>query len=166
MATSLIQKEVQNPSTWKTVMKLMQCCRAMVTALLKRCKVTQHLTAPYSHQSNGQVENCNRRVMDILRAMILDDRLGPNTRIKADHIRIAELCIRFDSLAAVMQSVDSQKTIWKCPVCCQDLCSMRSFKAHCKRLFEFYHPSDAKTAREAGLPVPHAQHKFSIVASW
>jgi transposase InsO family protein len=55
---------------------------AMVTALLKRVKVKQHLTAPYSHQSNGQVENCNRRVMDVLRAMILDDRLGPNTQSK------------------------------------------------------------------------------------
>jgi transposase InsO family protein len=55
---------------------------AMVTALLKRVKVAQHLTAPYSHQSNGQVENCNRRVMDILRAMILDDRLGPNTQLR------------------------------------------------------------------------------------
>jgi hypothetical protein len=53
---------------------------AMVTALLKRTKVNMHLTAPYSHQSNGQVENCNRRVMDILRAMILDDRLGANTQ--------------------------------------------------------------------------------------
>jgi transposase InsO family protein len=53
---------------------------AMVAALLKRTKVNMHLTAPYSHQSNGQVENCNRRVMDILRAMILDDRLGVNTQ--------------------------------------------------------------------------------------
>jgi transposase InsO family protein len=55
---------------------------AVVKALLKRAKVKQHLTAPYSHQSNGQVENCNRRVMDVLRAMILDDRLGPNTQLK------------------------------------------------------------------------------------
>jgi transposase InsO family protein len=54
----------------------------MVTALLKRIKVRQHLTAPYSHQSNGQVENCNRRVMDVLRAMVIDDRLGPNTQTK------------------------------------------------------------------------------------
>jgi hypothetical protein len=53
---------------------------AVVRALLKRAKVKQHLTAPYSHQSNGQVENCNRRVVDVLRAMILDDRLGPNTQ--------------------------------------------------------------------------------------
>jgi transposase InsO family protein len=53
---------------------------AMVTALLKRAKVNMHLTAPYSHQSNGQVENCNRRVMDVLRAMVLDDRLGVNTQ--------------------------------------------------------------------------------------
>jgi transposase InsO family protein len=55
---------------------------AMVTALLKRTKVKRHLTAPYSHQSNGQVENCNRRIMDVLRTMILDDRLGPNTQAK------------------------------------------------------------------------------------
>jgi transposase InsO family protein len=55
---------------------------AVVKALLKRIKVKQHLTAPYSHQSNGQVENCNRRVMDVLRAMILDDRLGPNTQAR------------------------------------------------------------------------------------
>jgi len=55
---------------------------AVVKALLKKAKVKMHLTAPYSHQSNGQVENCNRRVMDILRAMIIDDRLGPNTQQK------------------------------------------------------------------------------------
>ena len=52
---------------------------AVTTALLKRARVALHLTAPYSHQSNGQVENCNRRVMDILRAMVIDDRLGVNT---------------------------------------------------------------------------------------
>jgi transposase InsO family protein len=55
---------------------------AMIKALLRRSHVKQHLTAPYSHQSNGQVENCNRRVMDILRAMVLDDRLGPNSSAK------------------------------------------------------------------------------------
>jgi len=55
---------------------------AVVKALLKRARVKQHLTAPYSHQSNGQVENCNRRVMEILRAMIMDDRLGVNSQTK------------------------------------------------------------------------------------
>lgn len=54
----------------------------MVKALLSRSHVKQHLTAPYSHQSNGQVENCNRRVMGILRALVLDDRLGVNTHTK------------------------------------------------------------------------------------
>jgi hypothetical protein len=54
----------------------------MVKALLGRSHVKQHLTAPYSHQSNGQVENCNRRVMEILRALVLDDRLGVNTHTK------------------------------------------------------------------------------------
>jgi transposase InsO family protein len=55
---------------------------SIVRALLSRAHVKQHLTAPYSHQSNGQVENCNRRVMDILRALVMDDRLGVNTSIK------------------------------------------------------------------------------------
>lgn len=55
---------------------------AMVKALLSRSHVKQHLTAAYSHQSNGQVENCNRRVMDILRALVMDDRLGVNTHTK------------------------------------------------------------------------------------
>lgn len=54
----------------------------IVKALLARSRVKMHLTAPYSHQSNGQVENCNRRVMDILRALVLDDRLGVNTQTK------------------------------------------------------------------------------------
>ena len=84
--------------------------------------------------------------------------------VKADHVRIAELCNRVDSLAAVMQSSDPLKTIWKCPVCCQDLCSMRSFKAHCKRLYEFYHPSHAKTTR-AAVPVPHAQHRCQLLST-
>ena len=55
---------------------------AMVKALLGRSHVRQHLTSAYSHQSNGQVENCNRRVMDILRSLVLDDRLGVNTSTK------------------------------------------------------------------------------------
>jgi len=55
---------------------------AVVKALLLRAKIKLHLTAPYSHQSNGQVENCNRSVMDTLRAMVLDDRLGINSQTK------------------------------------------------------------------------------------
>jgi transposase InsO family protein len=55
---------------------------AIVRALLSRSHVKMHLTAPYSHQSNGQVENCNRRVMDVLRALVIDDRLGVNTHTK------------------------------------------------------------------------------------
>ena len=55
---------------------------SIVRALLSRSHVRQHLTAPYSHQSNGQVENCNRRVMDILRSLVLDDRLGVNSNLK------------------------------------------------------------------------------------
>ena len=54
----------------------------IVRALLARCNVKMHLTAPYAHQSNGQVENCNRRVMDILRSLVLDDRLGVNTQTR------------------------------------------------------------------------------------
>ena len=55
---------------------------SIVKALLSRSHVRMHLTAPYSHQSNGQVENCNRRMMDVLRALVLDDRLGVNTQTK------------------------------------------------------------------------------------
>jgi hypothetical protein len=55
---------------------------AVTKQLLKRARVKQHFTAPYSHNSNGQVENANRRVMSILRAMILDDRLGPQTHLQ------------------------------------------------------------------------------------
>jgi transposase InsO family protein len=55
---------------------------AATTQLLKRAKVRQHFTAPYSHNSNGKVENANRRVMEILRATILDDRLGPQTHLQ------------------------------------------------------------------------------------
>lgn len=50
--------------------------------LLQRARVEQHFCAPYSHNSNGQVENANRRVMEILRAMVLDDRLGPQTHLQ------------------------------------------------------------------------------------
>jgi hypothetical protein len=56
---------------------------ALVTKqLLQRAKVKQHFCAPYSHNSNGKVENANRRVMEVLRAMILDDRFGANTRLQ------------------------------------------------------------------------------------
>jgi hypothetical protein len=55
---------------------------AVTTELLKRAKVKQHFTAPYSHNSNRQLENANRRVMELLRAMILDDRLGPQTALQ------------------------------------------------------------------------------------
>jgi hypothetical protein len=34
--------------------------------------VQQHFVAPFAHQSNGQVENLNRRVEHVLRVMILD----------------------------------------------------------------------------------------------
>ena len=50
--------------------------------LLQRARINQHFCAPYSHNSNGQVENANRRVMEILRAMVLDDRLGPQTHLQ------------------------------------------------------------------------------------
>jgi hypothetical protein len=55
---------------------------AVTKQLLQRAKVKQHFCAPYSHNSNGQVENANRRVMDILRAMIMDERLGPHTHLQ------------------------------------------------------------------------------------
>ena len=55
---------------------------ATITSLLKLARIKQHLTPAYSHQSNGQVENMNRRVMSVLRAMVLDSRLGPQSKSK------------------------------------------------------------------------------------
>jgi transposase InsO family protein len=55
---------------------------SVVSNLLKMARVEAHLVAPYSHNSNGQVENCNRRVNQILRALVLDDYLGPNSNLR------------------------------------------------------------------------------------
>lgn len=55
---------------------------SVVTNLLKMARVDAHLVAPYSHNSNGQVENCNRRVNQIVRALLLDEYLGPNSRLR------------------------------------------------------------------------------------
>jgi transposase InsO family protein len=55
---------------------------SVVSSLLKMARVESHLVAPYSHNSNGQVENCNRRVNQVLRALVLDDYLGPNSRLR------------------------------------------------------------------------------------
>jgi len=56
-----------------------QFTAAVVARLLKLTKIKQHATAPYSHWSNGQIENANRRIMQVLRVMILSERLGPLT---------------------------------------------------------------------------------------
>ena len=55
---------------------------ATVSTLLKMAKIKLHKIPAYSHQSNGQVENMNRRVMSILRTMVLDSRLGPQSKTK------------------------------------------------------------------------------------
>jgi transposase InsO family protein len=55
---------------------------ATVSSLLKLSKIKLHKIPAYSHQTNGQVENMNRRVMSLLRAMILDARLGPQSKVK------------------------------------------------------------------------------------
>ena len=52
----------------------------MMQRLLAAARVEPHFVAPYSHQSNGQAENANRRVEHILRQMILDAKLGAPTR--------------------------------------------------------------------------------------
>jgi hypothetical protein len=50
-----------------------------MSKLLAAANVQQHFVAPFSHQSNGQVENLNRRVEHVLRVMILNSKLGdPN----------------------------------------------------------------------------------------
>jgi hypothetical protein len=54
----------------------------VVSSLLRMAHVDQHLVVPYNHNGNGQVENCNRRVMEIMRALVLEDYLGPNSRLR------------------------------------------------------------------------------------
>ena len=56
-----------------------QFAAGVVSRLLKLACIHQHITPPYSHWTNGQVENANRRVMGVMRTMILDQRLGPLT---------------------------------------------------------------------------------------
>ncbi len=48
--------------------------------LLDAAMVERHFVAPFSHQANGQVENLNRRVEHVLRAMILDPKLGASNQ--------------------------------------------------------------------------------------
>jgi hypothetical protein len=54
---------------------------AAVKFMLGMAKIDQHFVAPYAHSSNGQIENANRRVEYILRAMILEQRLGPASKL-------------------------------------------------------------------------------------
>lgn len=79
--------------------------------------------------------------------------------VMGDRDKQAELCARIDLLvAAAAQSADLPKTVWKCPVCCAEMCHMRSFKGHVKRLYEFYH----NQLRRPG-DVPHAQHRCQLL---
>jgi transposase InsO family protein len=87
---------------------------SVTTQLLKRAKVRQHFTAPYSHNSNGQVENANRRVMEILRAMILDERLGPQTHL------------RWSLLLPAVRRVMMSRTILQYGCCPNDIAYMIS----------------------------------------
>ena len=80
--------------------------------LLRRANIKQNFCAPYSHNSNGQVENANRRVMDVLRAMILDDRLGANTHL------------RWSLLLPAVRRVIMTRTILQYGCCPNDLCYM------------------------------------------
>jgi hypothetical protein len=49
---------------------------SLMRKLMEAAAVQQHFVAPFAHQSNGQVENLNRRVEHVLRVMILNDKLG------------------------------------------------------------------------------------------
>jgi transposase InsO family protein len=53
---------------------------ALMRKLMEAAAVQRHFVAPFAHQSNGQVENLNRRVEHVLRVMILDDKLGRASR--------------------------------------------------------------------------------------
>lgn len=53
---------------------------AICRKLCEKARVSLHLIAPYAHNSNGAVENANRRVEYLLRALILEQRLGPASK--------------------------------------------------------------------------------------
>jgi hypothetical protein len=78
--------------------------------LLQRARVKQNFCPTYSHNSNGQVENATRRVMEVLRAMILDDRLGANTHL------------RWSLLLPAVRRVIMTRTILQYGCCPNDLC--------------------------------------------
>ena len=78
-----------------------QFTAAVVQKLLKLACVHQHTTPPYSHWTNGQVENANRRVMAVLRAMILDQRLGPLTEQ------------RWSLLCPAVRKIINRRMVWR-----------------------------------------------------
>jgi hypothetical protein len=78
-----------------------QFTAAVVSKLLKMACIRQHTTPPYSHWSNGQVENANRRVMGVLRAMILDQRLGPLTEQ------------RWSLLCPAVRKIINNRMVWR-----------------------------------------------------
>jgi transposase InsO family protein len=78
-----------------------QFTAAVVAKLLKMACIRQHTTPPYSHWTNGQVENANRRVMSTLRAMILDQRLGPLTEQ------------RWSLLCPAVRKIINSRMVWR-----------------------------------------------------
>jgi transposase InsO family protein len=78
-----------------------QFTAAVVQKLLKLTGVHQHTTPPYSHWTNGQVENANRRIMSVLRAMILDQRLGPLTEQ------------RWSLLCPAVRKIINNRMVWR-----------------------------------------------------
>jgi transposase InsO family protein len=78
-----------------------QFTAAVVQKLLKMACIRQHTTPPYRHWSNGQVENANRRVMGVLRAMILDQRLGPLTEQ------------RWSLLCPAVRKIINNRMVWR-----------------------------------------------------
>jgi hypothetical protein len=78
-----------------------QFTAAVVQRLLRLACIRQHTTPPYSHWTNGQVENANRRVMSVLRALILDQRLGPLTEQ------------RWSLLCPAVRKIINNRMVWR-----------------------------------------------------
>ena len=53
---------------------------AICWKLCEKARVELHLIAPHAHNSNGAVENANRRVEYLLRAIHLEQYLGPTSK--------------------------------------------------------------------------------------
>jgi hypothetical protein len=91
--------------------------------------------------------------------------------VRAEELRCS--LERIDALAQVQEQLISSVAVskpgssWMCPVCHEPLCSMRSFKGHIKRLYEYTnveHPADSRQ-RKCSLKAHLVHHQALVLRS-